>query len=460
MRKKMILAAAVLGMTLTVSACSGSSAAGSAQEENRTEGEETAGSGEASGEEKKTEPAEAQEPAGASRLVSVEDTGKYLTLGQYKGLELERTVQEITDEDVELRIQTEMENHREEVTASDGAVEMGDQVTINYVGTIDGETFDGGTANNFDLVVGDGGFIDGFEDGIVGMKKGETRDLPLTFPENYVSTLAGKDVNFQITLQAFRRAPEFSEEWVKKNTDYETEEEYRASIRTQLEEEAKETAETSLTSNAWNMVWTSSEVIEYPQKDIDNFINQYKKINELYAAQAGMSLEELIEAQGYTQENFDKDCQQYAEYVVKQNLIVQAIMDAEGISLDDPECLEIQNRMMEQYGATDLADLIDTYGQESVDQSIGLIRVENFIMENAVITDMVANGDMVGVDENGVTGDEADNGTPETDAGNGAAEAGDGTAEENIAEDDGEEPGAAENAAGETAAEDGGTETE
>lgn len=424
MRKQMILAAAALGMVLTVSACSRTSEAGSNQGESQTEAEETAG-GEESVEQKEEETGDAKENTEPTRLVSVEDTGKYLTLGQYKDLVLERTVQEITDEDVDLRIQTEMENHREEVTAADGAVEMGDQVTINYVGTIDGETFDGGTANNFDLVVGDGGFIDGFEDGIVGMKKGETKDLPLTFPENYVSTLAGKDVNFQITLQAFRRAPEFSEEWVKKNTDYETEEDYRASIRTQLEEEAKETAETSLTGTAWNMVWTSSEVIEYPQKDIDNFINQYKKINEMYAAQAGMTLEELIEAQGYTQENFDKDCQQYAEYVVKQNLIVQAIMDAEGISLNDPECLEIQNDMMEEYGATDLADLIDTYGQESVDQSIGLIRVENFILENAVVTDMVANGDMVGVNENDVTGDEAD------DPGTAGAE------EENVAEDDG-----------------------
>lgn len=429
MRKQMILAAAALGMVLTVSACSRTSEAGSNQGESQTEAEETAG-GEESVEQKEEETGDAKENTKENteptRLVSVEDTGKYLTLGQYKDLELERTVQEITDEDVDLRIQTELENHREEVTVADGAVEMGDQVTINYVGTIDGETFDGGTANNFDLVVGQGGMIDGFEDGIVGMKKGETKDVPLTFPEDYfMSSLAGQDVNFQITLQAFRRVPEFSEEWIKKNTDFETEEDYRASIRTQLEEEAKETAETSLTGTAWNKVWTSSEVIEYPQKDIDNFINQYKKINEMYAAQAGMTLEELIEAQGYTQENFDKDCQQYAEYVVKQNLIVQAIMDAEEISLDDPECLEIQNDMMEEYGATDLADLIDTYGQESVDQSIGLIRVENFILENAVVTDMVANGDMVGVNENDVTGDEAD------DPGTAGSE------EENVAEDDG-----------------------
>lgn len=416
MKKKLVLAAAVLSMTLLPAAC-GKEAAGNTQDDVQTEGKETAGKQE-----------EAEKKEGSSRLVSVENISDYLTLGQYKDLELSRTVQEITDEDVELRIQTELEEHREEVTAGDGTVQVGDQVTINFVGTMDGEAFDGGTANNYDLVVGQGGMIEGFEDGIVGMKKGETKNLPLTFPEDYyVSSLAGKDVNFQITLQAFRRTPELSEAWVKKNTDFSTMEEYRASVRTTLEEEAEESAETSLTGTAWSMVWSSSEVIEYPQKDIDNFINQYKRINEMYAAQAGMSLEELIEAQGYTQENFDKDCRQYAEYVVKQNLIVQGIMDAEGIALDDPECLEIQNHMMEEYGVSDLADLIDTYGQESVDQSIGLIRVENFILENAVISDMVANGDMVGVNEDGAEGELI-----------GAEEAGEGNpAEENIVEDEG-----------------------
>lgn len=409
MRKKLFLAAAVLSVVLSAAAC-GREVEGNQQEDVQAEAEETA--------ENQTET-----DGAPTRLVSVEDVGKYLTLGQYRDLELSRTVQEITDEDVELRIQTELENHREEVTAGDGTVQTGDQVTINYVGTRNGVAFDGGTANNYELVIGQGGMIDGFEDGILGMKKGETKDLPLTFPEDYFeSSLAGQDVNFQITLLSFRRTPEFSEEWVKKNSDFSTMEEYRASIRTQLEEEAQESADMNVTSTAWNMIWSSSEVIEYPQKDIDNFINQYKRINEMYAAQAGMSLEELIEAQGYTQENFDKDCRQYAEYIVKQNLIVQAIMDEEGITLEDPECLEIQNNLMEEYGASDLADLIDTYGQESVDQSIGLIRVENFIRENAVISDMVSNGDMVGVNEDNATGEVASEGE---------------AAEDNVVEDDG-----------------------
>ncbi len=400
MRKKLVLGVLIAGMALTLSACTGP--------EGETSGEETAQNKEdpGSGEETST-PEPEDEAVGNTRLVSVEDIQSYINLGPYRDLELSRTVQEITREDVDLRIRMELEANREEVTGKDETVQVGDQVTINFVGTMNGEAFEGGTGNNYDLVIGEGSMIDGFEDGIVGMKKGETRDVPLTFPEDYEPTLAGKDVNFQITLLSFARTPEFTEEWVKNNTTAATVQAYRSQIRKQLEDEAAQSAETELTGTAWNMVWSSSQMIEYPQKDIDNFINQYKKINEMYAAQAGMTLEELIEAQGYTEENFEKDCQQYAEYVVKQNLIVQGIMDAEGLSLSDPECLDIQKDLMQEYGASDLNELIDTYGKESVDQSVGLIRVENFIVEHAVITDLVANGDMVGVNENGVTEDEA-----------------------------------------------------
>lgn len=445
MKKKAFLA--VMAMALALTACGTTGEAkenGTQQQESRnaeeaSSGETEAGedetasgeeTGEAAGEQENG--AEAEESGNAyqgNRLVSVEDLSKYLTLGEYKGIELERTVQVVTDEDVELRIQAELEDHREEV-GSGGTVQNGDLVTINFVGTKDGVAFDGGTANNYDLVVGQGGMIEGFEDGIIGMKKGETKDVPLTFPEGYSEpSLAGQDVNFQITLQNFRRAPELTEAWVKKNTESATLDEYRESIRALLEQEAEEFADSSLLSSAWSKVSFASEVIEYPQKDIDNFINQYKKIIEMYASQAGMDLEQFIQAQGYTEENFEKDCRQYAEYVVKQNMIVQAIMDAEGLSLNDPECLEIQDQLIEENGAADLAELLDTYGQESVDQSIGLLRVENFIVDNAVISDLVADGDMVGVNENGAESQEGDPSSGET-----AAE-GDSAPDETVQED-------------------------
>lgn len=148
----------------------------------------------------------------------MDDVSKYVTIGEYKGLTLDNTVEAVTDDMVDGRIKEELQNKAEEVT--EGSVQNGDVVTINYVGTKDGVAFDGGTANNYELTIGSGTFIDGFEDGIIGMKKGETKDLDLTFPEEYSSEeLAGQEVVFKVTLQSFKRAPELTDTWVAKNTD-------------------------------------------------------------------------------------------------------------------------------------------------------------------------------------------------------------------------------------------------
>ena len=113
---------------------------------------------------------------------------------------------------------------------------------------------------------------------------------------------------------------------------------------------------------------------------------------------ADMTLDEFVESQGISQDDFDEQCQQYAQGKVKQNLIVQGIMDTEGLSLDDKESLKIQNDLVEQMGASDLAELVDTYGQDYVDESVGLLRVEDFIISNANVSEKVALGDAVGED--------------------------------------------------------------
>lgn len=334
-----------------------------------------------------------------TRLVSVKDVDKYITIGEYKGIQLDKTVAEITEEEVDAQISNDLKNKAEEVTDKNGTVENGDLVTINFVGTKDGETFDGGTANNYDLTIGEGMMIDGFEDGIIGMKKGETKEVPLTFPEDYYEpSMAGADVVFKITLQNFRRTPELSEEWVAANTDYKTLEEYREGTRKTLAEAAEQSAQNNLQNTAWGTVIGNCEVKEYPQDDIDNAVAEYKKLNEEYAAQGDMDLEKFVESQGLTMEAFEEQCQQYAEAKVKQNLVVQGIMDKEGLTLEDEESLKIQNQLIEQFGVKDLADLVDQYGQVAVDESIGILRVTDFIVDQAEIKDMVANGDTVGVD--------------------------------------------------------------
>ena len=331
--------------------------------------------------------------AGVSRLVSVDNVDKYITLGEYKGLILDNTVEVITDDDVQARIDQELQDKAEAV--SDGAKE-GDLVTVNYVGTIDGETFDGGTANNYDFIIGNGGMFQEFEQGVIGMKKGETKEISIDFPSDYSdSTLAGKKADYKVTVQNVRRAPELTDEWVTKNTDYTTVEEYREGTRKTLEKEARESAGEVLKNTAWNTVLENTEVKEYPEADVENAISEFRKSMEVYAKQADMTLEEFVESQGISKDAFDEQSLQYAEGKVKQNLIVQGIMDAEGLSLDDKESLKVQEELVKQMGAANLAELVDTYGQSYVDESVGLLRVEDFIVKNAEISEKAVNGDTV-----------------------------------------------------------------
>ena len=377
MKKKTYLVILALCAAMAMTAC-GTSAGQKEETKSTAESQDTA-------DEKDSKAADSAESdsdkestgtvSGDTRLVSVDDVSKYVTIGQYKGLSLDKSVEAVTDDMVDGRIKEELQNKAEEVT--EGSVQNGDVVTINYVGTKDGVAFDGGTANNYELTIGSGTFIDGFEDGIIGMKKGQTKDLDLTFPEEYSSEeLAGQEVVFKVTLQSFKRAPELTDDWAAKNTDCKTAEEYRKEIRTTLEDEEKTSAQNTLRETAWNTVLSASEVKEYPQDDLDTAKTEFKTLYENYAKQGDMTLEDFVKAQGISMDDFEEQSSQYAEYKVKQNLIVQGIMDAENMTLEDEKSLSIQDELIKAYNVKDLAALVDKYGQAAVDESIGLLRVE------------------------------------------------------------------------------------
>lgn len=366
--------------------------------------------------EEKTEEKEDTKKSGeGTRLVSVKDIDKYITIGQYKGLSLEKVVETITDTEVEGSISQDLAMTKEEV--KDGVVEEGDTVVVNYVGTENGKEFNGGSAENQEITIGSGGYIPGFEDGILGMKKGETKDVPLTFPEDYIEpSMAGKDVVFKITLQSFKRAPELNDDWVAKNTEYKTVEEYREGKKKLLQENAEQMADSILYQTAWNQVYEASEVKEYPEKDVKEAYAEFETQVKSYAKQGGMELEDYLESQQVSQEAFEEQCQEYAEARVKQNLILQGIMDAEGITLEDKESLAVQDELIQTYGVQDLAALVDTYGQTSVDTTIGLIRVERFIVENANVEEKISENGTVGVSGNGSVSAEGEEAVEETES--------------------------------------------
>ena len=246
---------------------------------------------------------------------SGEISNDYVTITKYKGVEIDKVdADAVSDNDVEAQINSVLQSKSTTTEVTDRAAQTGDTVTIDYEGKKDGVAFDGGTANNYELTIGSGTFIDGFEDGIIGMKKGQTKDLDLTFPEEYSSEeLAGQEVVFKVTLQSFKRAPELTDDWAAKNTDCKTAEDYKKEIRKTLEEEAKTSAQNTLRETAWNTVLSASEVKEYPQDDLDTAKTEFKTLYENYAKQGDMTLEDFVKAQGISMDDFEAQCQQYAQ---------------------------------------------------------------------------------------------------------------------------------------------------
>ena len=392
MKKKAVVAMLIMCMAVSAAACGKSSDT----EKTTTETTDTKDSEDSKEDSTDTDTKETDSSEG-NRLVSVKDVSKYVTIGEYKGLELNRTSQSVTDDDVQAEINYDLEDNGTEV--KDGTVENGDTVTINFTGTIDGKEFDGGSAEDYELVVGDGEMIDGFEDGIVGMKSGETKELDLTFPDDYYEeSVAGKAVVFKVTLQKFTRPAELTDEWVAENTEYKTVDEYRAAVKTQLEDTAVQTADYELYSDAWNEVQAASEIKDYPKEDVDAAKKSYQELNEKYVKDAGMEMADFLESQGMSEEDYESECQQYAESKVEQNLIVQGIMDAEGLSIDDEETQKLKDDLIKEYGFASIDEMIETYGEQEVNESLALLRVERFIVDNANVTE-VAGDDADAVDE-------------------------------------------------------------
>lgn len=380
MKKKVVAAMLIACMAVSLTACG--SKENSDKETTKTE---TASD---SSDADKAESKDADSKESETRIVSVKDISEYVTIGDYKGFTLDRYTQAVTDDDVEAEISYELQDKGTEV--KDGTVETGDTVTINFTGTVDGKEFDGGSAEDYELVVGEGDMgIDGFEDGLVGMKKGETKELTLTLPEGYSEddSLSGKEAVFKVTLQKFTRASELTDEWVTSNTDYKSVDDYKKAVRENLEKQASTTADNELYATAWSEVLDTSEVKKYPEEEVKKAEESYRALNEKTAKENDMELSDLLEAWGITEDEFNEECKNYAESKVEQNLIVQGIIDAEGLSLNDKETEELKNNLLLDYGVASIDELIEAYGEDEVNESLALLRVEKFIVDQSTINE-------------------------------------------------------------------------
>ena len=312
-----------------------------------------------------------------------------IKISVYKGVEIaevEKPV-EIVEEDVEVEIQSILEANATVTEITDRAVQDGDTVDINFVGKVDGKEFDGGSADNYSLVIGSGAFIDGFEDSIIGHNIGETFDWNGKFPEEYTESLAGKDCVFTITVNAItvEENAELNDEFVKTVSETATTvEEYKAEIKTQLEEDAQSNYEFTKKSAAWGKVLENTEVLVWPEtveEQYNNMIDQYKSIAEYY----GNEYEEFIATQmGATVEDFEAEMLKQVQDAEKEMMAAAAIAEKEGIELTDEVYEEQLAYMAELYGYADAEAVKEAAEEEELREIALAFLVMDFVVEHCV----------------------------------------------------------------------------
>ncbi len=330
--------------------------------------------------------------AGCSSSV---DPGKYVTLGEYKGLEATKQAVEVTDEEVEQQIQATLEQQATTEDVTDRKiVEDGDIVNIDYVGKKDGVAFEGGTADAFDLEIGSGRFIPGFEEGIIGKEVGKTFDLNLTFPETYSNNpdLAGQDVIFTVTLNGIKEkvVPKLDDEFVAAlGAGATTVADFKELVKQSILSNKSSAAEQQVATDLWNQVMEAATISEDIPEDLIK--EKIELINERYHKNAesyNMDFETfLMQSMGITEEQFQEEITTLAEEVVKENLVVMAIAKAENLSLTDQEIADSLSAAATMYGYSSEDEFKENNDMTLFNEQMLRMKVEEFLKENATIKD-------------------------------------------------------------------------
>jgi trigger factor len=308
-----------------------------------------------------------------------------VTLGEYKGLEAERPVREITDDDVASELESARKRNARKISADDREARMGDLANIDFDGFLNGERFDGGKSEGYELELGSNSFVPGFEEQIVGMKVGEEKDLDITFPKEYTPELAGKAVVFKVKLNSlsYNELPALDDEFAGDN-GFDTLDEYKADIRANIEKRFSEQADSAFRS-------------EIVKKAIDNMTvtvpnsmiaSKAEDILRNYAANFGMTdrsmpVEKLMQMLGVDENVMKNSIRPAAEYQVKNDLLLDAVAEAEKLEATAEEIDAYAAKMAESFGAA--ADQIKSYfGEETLAVEVKREKAGKLIVDSAV----------------------------------------------------------------------------
>lgn len=311
-----------------------------------------------------------------------------VTLGEYKGLEVEVDPIEVTEEEVTREIDRERESNSRMIDVDDRPVEEGDIVKLDYAGTVDGEAFDGGTAQDYPLTIGSGSFIPGFEEQLVGTAIGEEKNVTVTFPENYhAKELAGKEAVFACKINSIQKKelPEADDEFAQDVSEFDTLEEYKQDIVKRLTEQ-KEAAAKREKENA-----VVDKIVANAQMDIPEAMiqEQVSRMMDEFAGRMqsqGISMEQYMQITGMDASKFMEQMKPEAIKRIENSLVLEAVAKAEGIEITDERVDEELAKMAESYKmeVEKLKEIMSDYEKDQMKSDMAVQEAVNLVTAAAV----------------------------------------------------------------------------
>ena len=274
-----------------------------------------------------------------------------VTLGEYKGVEVQKTKSEVTEEDIETEIKRAREKNSRLITVEDRGIEDGDQVTIDFDGSVDGKRFEGGKAEDYPLTIGSHTFIDNFEEQLIGKTTGEECEVNVTFPTEYhAADLAGKPATFKVTVKEIKvkELPELNDEFASEVSEFDTLDEYKKDVEKKLVEK-KEIEANSKNEDAVVAKVVENATMEIPDKMIDAQAENMVQDMARRMQSQGLSLDMYLKYTGMTVEQMKEQARPDAEKRIRTRLVLEAVAQAENIQISDEKVDEEVAKMAEAY---------------------------------------------------------------------------------------------------------------
>ena len=311
-----------------------------------------------------------------------------VTLGEYKGLEVDKVSTRVTQKEVDAKIQEEAEKNARTITVEDRAVQDGDEVVLDFEGFVDGVAFEGGKGENYPLTIGSGSFIPGFEEQLVGAETEKEVEVKVTFPEDYhAEDLKGKEVVFKCTVHEIKakELPEIDDEFAAEVSEFDTLEEYKADVKTKIKEqkaaEGKAKQEDQVVEQA-----VKNATYELPEAMVETQAEQMANDFAQRMQSQGLTMEQYFQFTGTTAEQMMEDLKPQAVKRIETRLVLEAIAKAENIEISDEKLDEEIGKMAEAYKmeADKLKEFMGENEKKQMKEDMAVQEAITFLVENAV----------------------------------------------------------------------------